>query len=292
MHNLGGFMDNLENHNILELFLNDDVQKLLDHFAGMLDLRVTFFSRFGLPIRRGKEMPNTPYCKFIQNNLGHLEECQDIDKTMREKVTDTLQPLSYVCHAGLREIISPVVIGNRLAGFLMVGQFRTGDTVPACALSYCKTEEEKAELKLKFAQLPKLSEEQLENLIGTLQILIDYIAARELAFFQPDPLKAAIDEYINEHYQEDVYLADVANMLGKSISSVAQFLRNKYHTCFKDLLIERRLCAAEDYWKKHPYASIKECAEIAGFNDQFYFSRIFRKKRALSPREFRSRWNH
>ena len=65
-------MDNFENHNILELFLNDDVQQLLDHFAGMLDLRVTFFSRFGLPIRRGKEMPNTAYCKFIQQNLGIL----------------------------------------------------------------------------------------------------------------------------------------------------------------------------------------------------------------------------
>ena len=35
-----------------------------------------------------------------------------------------------------------------------------------------------------------------------------------------------------------------------------------------------------------------ECAEAAGFKDQFYFSRIFRKKRALSPREFRARWNH
>ena len=285
-------MDNLDNHNILELFLNDDVQQLLDHFAGMLDLRVTFFSRFGLPIRRGKEMPNTAYCKFIQHNLGHLEECQDIDKAMREKVTESCQPLSYICHAGLREIIAPVVIGNRLAGFLMVGQFRTSDSVPACALAYCKNEEEKTELKLKYAQLPKLSEERLESLIGTLQILIDYIAARELAVFRPDPLKSAIDDYIDKHYQEDVYLADVAAMLNKSISSVAQFLRNKYHTCFKDLLIERRLCAAEDYWKKHPCASIKECAESAGFKDQFYFSRIFRKKRALSPREFRARWNH
>ncbi len=285
-------MENMDKHNILELFLNDDVQKLLDHFAGMLDLRVTFFSRFGLPIRRGQEMPNTAYCKFIQQDLGHLEHCQDIDQAMRERVTETCQPLSYVCHAGLREVIAPVVIGNRLAGFLMVGQFRTGDQLPACALDYCKTEAQKKELQEKFFSLPKLEEDRLQSVIGTLQMLIDYIAARELAVFRPDPLKSAIDKYIDEHYQEDVYLTDVAKMLGKSISSVAQFLRNKYHTCFKDLLIERRLCAAEDYWKKHPCASIRECAEAAGFKDQFYFSRIFHKKRAMSPREFRARWNH
>ena len=285
-------MENMDRHSILELFLNDDVQKLLDNFAGLLDLRVTFFSRFGLPIRRGREMPNTAYCKFIQTQLGKLDLCQDIDKTMREKVTDTFQPLAYTCHAGLREIIAPVVIGGRLAGFLMVGQFRTTDTVPTCALAYCKSDEQRTEVIRKFAQLPKITEERLESVIGTLQMLIDYIAARELAVFRPDPLKSAIDQYINDHYQEDVYLSDLAKVLDKSISSIAQFLRNKYHTCFKDLLIERRLCAAEEYWKQHPTASIRECAEAAGFNDQFYFSRIFRKKRALSPREFRARWNH
>ena len=282
----------MDKHNILELFLNDDVQKLLDNFAGMLDLRVTFYSRFGLPIRRGKEMPNTGFCSFIQDDLHLLEQCNAIDKTMREKVITSLKPISYTCHAGLREIIAPVVISGRLAGFLMVGQFRTDDTLPACAATYCTSPEQQQKMQQKFMDLPKLDAEKLDSIIGTLQILIDYIAARELAVFRADPLKSAIDKYIEEHYQEDVYLADVASVLHKSISSVAQFLRNKYHTCFKDLLIERRLYAAEEYWKQHPCASIRECAEAAGFKDQFYFSRIFRKKRAMSPREFRARWNH
>ena len=282
----------MEKHNILELFLNDDVQKLLDNFAGMLDLRVTFYSRFGLPIRRGKSMPNTAFCSFIQNDLGLLEHCQNIDKEMRDKASESGNPIIYTCHAGLCEIVAPVVIGGRQAGYLMVGQFRSTDEVPACALLYCRNEEERAVLRKSFELLPKFSEERLEAILGTLQMLIDYIAARELAVFRPDPLKSLIDQYIDEHYQEEVYLADVAKLLNRSISSVAQFLRNKYHTCFKDLLIERRLCAAEDYWKQHPTASIRECAAAAGFSDQFYFSRIFRKKRALSPREFRARWNH
>ena len=276
----------------MELFLNDDVQKLLDNFAGMMDLRVTFFSRFGLPIRRGKEMPNTGFCNFIQQQLNRLDKCRDIDQAMREKVTRHHSPISYTCHAGLREIIAPVVIGGRLAGFLMVGQFRTDEKIPACALAYCRNDEQRRELEKAFYELPCISGERLESLIGTLQMLIDYIAARELAIFRPDPLKCAIDKYIDENYTGEVYLADVAEMLGKSISSVAQFLRSKYHTCFKDLLIERRLCAAEEYWKQHPNASIRECAAAAGFKDQFYFSRIFRKKRAMSPREFRTRWTN
>lgn len=196
------------------------------------------------------------------------------------------------CHAGLREIIAPVVIGGRLAGFLMAGQFRTSSALPDCALAGCRTPEERERLQKSFEALPLLSNERQEAIIGTLQMLIDYIAARELAVFHPDPMKSLIDKYIDEHYKEDVYLKDVAAALHKSISSVAQFLRNKYHTCFKDLLIERKLCAAEEYWKLHPQATIKECAEASGFKDQFYFSRIFRKKRDLSPRQFRAKWNN
>jgi AraC-like DNA-binding protein len=237
-------------------------------------------------------MPNTAFCNFIQNELGLLEHCQNIDNIMQQRVTESGSPISYTCHAGLHEIIAPVMIGGRLAGYLMVGQFRTSDTVPACALKHCQSQAQRTKLLKSFELLPRLSDQRVEYLIGTLQMLIDYIAARELAVFRPDPLKAIIDTYIDEHYKEDVYLADVAKKLNKSISSVAQFLRNKYHTCFKDLLIERRLCAAEEYWKSNPRASIRECAEAAGFKDQFYFSRIFRKKRALSPREFRARWNH
>lgn len=282
----------MEKHNTLELFLNDDVQNLLDNFAGMLDLRVTFYSRFGISIRRGNSMPNTAFCNFIQNELGLLEHCQNIDNIMQQRVTESRSPISYTCHAGLHEIVAPVMIEGRLAGYLMVGQFRTSDTIPACALKHCKSQAQRTKLLKSFELLPRLSDQRVEYLIGTLQMLIDYIAARELAVFRPDPLKAIIDTYIDEHYKEDVYLADVAQKLNKSISSVAQFLRNKYHTCFKDLLIERRLCAAEEYWKSNPRASIRECAEAAGFKDQFYFSRIFRKKRALSPREFRARWNH
>ncbi len=280
----------MDKNNPLELFLNDDVQKLLDNFAGLLDLRVTFYSQFGIPIRRGRSMPNTTFCHFIQEDLGLLERCQAIDRSMREKVSDSRAPLAYTCHAGLREVIAPVMIGGRLAGFLMVGQFRTSDVLPDCALAYCRDEAQRRQMAAAFSALPKVDADRLDSIVGMFQMLIDYIAARELATLQPDPFKQALDSYIDEYYACDLRLADVARTLGKSVSSIAQHLRNKYHTCFKELLIERRLFAAEAYWKKHPDASIRECAAAAGFKDQFYFSRIFRKKRAMSPREFRARW--
>ena len=55
-----------------ELFLSDEVQSLIDHFAAVLDLRVTFFSADGRELRRGRHMRNSDYCAMVQQEIGTL----------------------------------------------------------------------------------------------------------------------------------------------------------------------------------------------------------------------------
>ena len=61
----------------LEIILSDKVQNLLDDFASLLDVRVTFYSVDGERVRRGKEMPNCAYCEIVQRELQGLQRCQD-----------------------------------------------------------------------------------------------------------------------------------------------------------------------------------------------------------------------
>ena len=62
-------------HIAFELFLSDEVQSLIDHFAAVLDLRVTFFSADGRQLRRGRHMRNSDYCAMVQQEIGTLREC-------------------------------------------------------------------------------------------------------------------------------------------------------------------------------------------------------------------------
>lgn len=66
-----------------ELFLSDEVQSLIDHFAAVLDLRVTFFSVDGRELRRGQHMRNSDYCAMVQQELGTLKECLSMDTAKR-----------------------------------------------------------------------------------------------------------------------------------------------------------------------------------------------------------------
>ena len=272
-----------------ELFLSDEVQSLLDHFAAILDIRVTFFSADGRTLRRGRQMRNSDYCRMVQRELGTLRQCVSLDSDKQQEAVRQRGIIDYQCHAGLREAIAPVFIHDQLAGFLMIGQFRINDAPPECMLERCSSEEQRRKLEQAFRELPRISAEKLENVLGLFKMLIDYIVVRELAVLQGDRLRHEIDRYLELHCTEEIRLPEMARKLGRSVSTISQFLRRNYQTSFKELLIERRLEKAEEFWRANPEATVGEAAFAAGFTDQFYFSRVFRKRRGIPPGEYRDR---
>ena len=268
-----------KNKPALELILSDEVQSLLDDFAALLDVRVTFFGPDGTSLRRGKEMVNSDFCRLIQSSPGGLARCRTMDGEKQNEAVRDRNVLLYRCHAGAHELVAPVFLHGHCAGFLMLGQFRTDDTPPPGP----------PELQACYRALPMFTPEKLAAVTGLFRTLVDYISIRELAVLQSDQLRLDIDRYIDRHGREDIKLPDMAKKLGRSVSSISQFLRRNYGTGFKELLIEHRLKLAERHWRSHPEATVAETAFEAGFQDQFYFSRLFRRRRGMTPGEFRER---
>ncbi len=270
----------------LELFLSDEVQGLLDDFAALLDVRVTFFSMSGECLRRGKEMRNCDYCHLIQNELGNREQCISMDCDKRCEALDSGKDISYRCHAGLYECLAVVRIKGQPAGFVMMGQFRLeGDLMPEFpGLDAAQLQK----LKNAYDALPCLSSEKLQAVTGVLRTLIDYITVREFAVLQSDYLRTEINKYIERHITEDIRLPEMARKLGRSVSTISQFLRKNYHTSFKNLQLEARLKLAEQFWQNNHNATVAEAAFASGFRDQFYFSRVFHRMRGLPPGKYRA----
>ena len=273
----------------LEIILSDKVQNLLDDFASLLDVRVTFYSVDGERVRRGKEMPNCRFCELVQRELGGLKRCQAMDCDKQQEAMTLRRAISYRCHAGLHEALAPVYVHEQLVGYLMIGQFRTGEEFPPEIAALNASPRILEELKRAFADLPIFHKEKLSGVLGVFRTLIDYIAVRELAVLRGDVLRIEIDRYLDRHLSENIMLPDMARRLGRSVSTISQFLRRNYRTGFKELLNEKRLKRAESYWLAHPDATVADAAQAAGFSDQFYFSRVFRKRRGMPPGKFRDR---
>ena len=138
-----------------------------------------------------------------------------------------------------------------------------------------------------FLQLPKFSNDELSGLEDLIKLLIDYIISKELVYYAEGLRYQKIMHYLEQHFSEPVSLKDLANFVGISESLLSRFLRNEHKTTFKNLLTDKRMDAAEALWRNNPELSVGEVAQQIGYDDQHYFSRVYRKVRGITPGEFR-----
>jgi two-component system response regulator YesN len=93
-------------------------------------------------------------------------------------------------------------------------------------------------------------------------------------------------EYISEHYSENLSLASVAEKLGISSGYLSTILKQNLECGFVDYLNSVRIDRACCYLEQN-YLKTYEVAYKVGFNDEKYFSKVFKKIVGMSPREFR-----
>ena len=192
-------MPSADNNFSLDLILHSEVQKLLDNFASVMRIHVMFYGPQGQVLRQGRSEGNCRFCQLMQNKFFSLERCLRLDQEKQALSRATGKCQSYLCHAHLWEAIMPVVSDGKLLGYVMFGQFRSTETLPPDLAEKARSKTELAELKKAFRDLPYLSAEGMENLIGLMELLVDYIVRRELITMGGDHLYRSIVRYIEDN---------------------------------------------------------------------------------------------
>ena len=93
-------------------------------------------------------------------------------------------------------------------------------------------------------------------------------------------------EYIHKHYNEDLTVEFLASLENLSPSHYREVFKNAVGTTPYDYIISLRINTACFYLSGNTY-TVNEIAEIVGYADRFYFSRIFKKKMGISPLKYR-----
>lgn len=93
-------------------------------------------------------------------------------------------------------------------------------------------------------------------------------------------------EYLQEHYNEQVTLNEVAEQAFVSTYYISRLFRKEMGKSFVDYLNEIRIEKAKVLLKDIKYKTY-EVAESVGIPDAHYFSRLFKKHVGVTPTEFR-----
>lgn len=271
----------------LELILRDEVKKLLDHFASVLNIQTVFFSADGVILKRGRHLTNCLFCQMVQRHLGGSEKCFALDRRKQQEAAAAKRAVCYHCHAGLREVMAPVFIDGQLAGYISFGQFRTEETPPIIS----EDQELQSQLAAEFMSRPFFSGEALADLVGMFDMLLDYIVTRELVAWHGDRIWEQVRNAIENGLDYNLKLSDIARRSGRSVSTVSHLIKARTGLSFKELWNEKRLEKAESMMKAHPEMSIGEIAAATGFSDRYYFSRLYAKKRGCPPSATRRKFS-
>ncbi len=100
-----------------------------------------------------------------------------------------------------------------------------------------------------------------------------------------------VQQYINEHFQEDVTLQDLAQLVGMTPTSFSRFFKLRTGRSVSDYLIDIRLGHAARLLVDST-TSIGEICYECGFKNVSNFNRTFKKRKDRTPKEFRELYQH
>ena len=124
---------------------------------------------------------------------------------------------------------------------------------------------------------------------GMRELSTGQFAANVMHQHSSDESLGRVMDYLSRHYSEVIRLSEVAEMVNMSESSFCRFFKQHTSKSFIDFLTDIRLGAASRALIDSSL-SIAEIGYDCGFNKLSNFNRIFKKKKGVTPSEFRDNY--
>lgn len=128
---------------------------------------------------------------------------------------------------------------------------------------------------------PKFKEEKKKEFQDLIQKLIDVKYQKEKNSIQH------IEAYLRQHYQEDINLQKISDRFFLSREYISRKFKQEYHETLTDYLTKIRMEKAKELLENQ-HLKIYEIAYNVGYQNEKYFSKVFKKFVGVTPNEYRN----
>ncbi len=223
-----------------------------------------------------------PCCQYkIGKRLRCFQHCRHNVIIEGEKKRG---PFRYQCWRGIVECVLPLFQGKELAATIFAGTFRNPD-FPVNTLSRYYRQH--------YLAMPAWND-QLGGevafsltLMGNAMMHMANNLCSEYSLSEAGR-KGLIKRFLAANASHQVTLADLAQHLNLSVSRTSHILNELFQCSFATLLHQEQIKLAKKLLTDGTL-SLREVAAHSGFQNVFYFSRIFKQLCKLPPGAFRNR---
>jgi len=251
----------------------------------------------------------SPYCMYVKGNKKCLRECLDMIPKMLSKCRETHKPFSGFCHAGMYEYVIPIIQKDNILGAITFGCYASNFTPKHknfLALAQRYTDLDPTLLSQLYENEPQvLAQEDMAVVLLSLEFIASYLASLDNRYSTTeDTAKLASqskdDEndqfiqhaltYIKMHVTENIRIEDIARYCNYSTSYVSRNFNKTVGMNISTYINKLRIEISKSYLITSD-KTIAEIAEIVGFEDLSYYSRVFSSLLGIPPTEFRRRFS-
>lgn len=272
-------------------FDQEELKQLLKDFYTVTGVRIVVYDDSFQKLGEYPDIHST-YCGILRKDEKARVACKNCDLTGLNTCKKQKKMYIYQCHAGLVEAVVPVMNGDMIIGYLMLGQIILEDNKSQLEkwdeLYQCvnKYQVDFAELRDSYEKKERLSQQKLYAAAKIMETCASHLYLTRIMAVSEKDLLERIEEYINENIKERLSPDDICEEFGIHRTNLYELFNHGFGEGIAQHVRRIRIRRAEELLKKTEL-KISDISEAIGFSDYNYFTKIFKKVTGKTPRDYR-----
>lgn len=263
---------------------------LLKDFYTITQIRITVFDETFRELAAYPEQI-APFCQILRTDDVARAECKKCDAHACETAARERSAYTYQCHAGLTESIVPLYMGNITIGYLLFGHvfpYASHEEGWAVIRKKCKDYQVNFDaLKSACYERPLIPADYIDAAAHILQAVASYLCLERMAILGQKELPVQIDEYIMEHYTEEIDAGTICEHFKIGKTTLYEIANQNYGIGIAAHIRHLRIEKAKQLLISQPEMNISEIADACGFHDYNYFITMFKRFVGMPPKQYR-----
>lgn len=226
------------------------------------------------------------YCRCIRENPKGENACKKSELALLEKCKSTKETQMHICHAGLLDMVSPIIYDNEIIGYIIFGQMRADSSFTKLEKYIHSLGLDTQMMQYHYNKIPFYDSDKIQSVSNIADMLVKYILLENMLKPNIEKSVQGAINFIEENLEKKLTIKSISRQVNVSKT----VLYNKFHSYFNctisEYINQKRVEKSIEYLIKTDL-SMEEISQKVGFSSASYYSKIFKRLKGTSPLKYK-----